>query len=119
MQLVRDRPEMFLLLIEQWFRAMREPEQRPVFNENFQRMLDATTEWVVEEAQRGGYELRVAAEHVALGALALPIGMAIEYMADPDSVPDGLLEVLGLAYFGGLRSSPARPEKAAAASDSE
>ncbi len=110
MELVRDRPEMFLLLIEQWFRAMREPEQRPVFNEHFQRMLDATTKWVVEEAQRSGYELRVPPEHVAIGALAMPLGMAIEYMADPDSVPEDLLEALGLAYFAGLRSSPADPE---------
>lgn len=103
MTLLRERPEMFLLLVEQWARAMREPEQRPAFNESFGLMLRPTTQWVVDEARRGGYELKVPAEQVARGALALTLGIAIEYMADPDSVPDGLLEILGLAFFAGLR----------------
>jgi len=103
MVLLRDRPEMFLLLIEQWARAARDPEHRAAFVEHFRLFREATARWVVAEAERGGYELPLPPDQIALGANALLFGVALEYLADPDSVPSDGLATLELALLRGLR----------------
>jgi AcrR family transcriptional regulator len=103
MALLRDRPEMFLLLVEQWSRAVRDRRHRAAFLDHFRMLREATTRWVVEEAQRGGYELSMPAEHVALGANALLFGIALEYLADPEAVPEGSLATMELALLTGIR----------------
>ena len=103
MALLRDRPEMFLLLIEQWSRAVRDPQHRATFVEHFRLFRQATTQWVVAEAERGGYELPLPPEHIALGANALLFGIALEYLSDPDAVPTDALEIMELALLTGLR----------------
>src|SRR5947209_13265538 len=82
MELLRNRPEMFLLVIEQWARAIRDPTHRDSFVEHFRLFREATTAWVIAEAERGGYELPLPAEEIALGANALLFGIALEYLAD-------------------------------------
>src|SRR5207248_6417040 len=103
MALLRDRPEMFMLLIEQWARAVRDPEHRTAFVEQFRQLREATTRWVIAEAERGGYELPLPPEQIALGANALLFGVALEYLADPGSVPSNGLETLEVALLRGLR----------------
>src|SRR5918992_2626407 len=57
MELVRERPETFLLLMEYWSYAMRHPELRRSFAERFGAFRDTTARWVEEEAERGGWDL--------------------------------------------------------------
>jgi AcrR family transcriptional regulator len=103
MTLLRDRPEMFLLLIEQWARAVRHPEHRAAFVESFRWFRETTARWVVEEAKGGGYEPAFPPEHIALAANALLFGVSLEYLADPDSVPEELVEQFEVALLTGLR----------------
>jgi AcrR family transcriptional regulator len=104
MALLRDRPEMFLLLVEQWARAIRDPSHRASFVEHFRLFREATTRWVFEEAERGGYALPIPAEQIALGANAILFGVAFEYLADRDSVPESALETLEIALLRGIMS---------------
>lgn len=103
MALLRERPEMFQLIIEQWARAMREPEHRAAFIEHFRLFREATTQWIIDQSERFGYEFRTGPDDAALGANALLWGVAIEYLADPESVPEDALETLAPALFRGLR----------------
>lgn len=107
MRLLRDRPEMFLLLIEQWSLALRDPGHRAAFLEQFRLFREATASWVREEAERGGYDPPLAPDQVALGANALIFGIALEYLADPDAVPGDALETLEVALLTGLRERAA------------
>ena len=103
MALLRERPEMFLLLIEQWVRAVHDPEHRPAFVEHLRMFREATARWVVEEAERGGYEPPMPPEHIAVGTNALLFGIALEYLADPESVPEELLGTMEVALLTGIR----------------
>ena len=112
MTLLRERPEMFLLLVEQWSRAVRDPNHRAAFVEQLRTFREATTRWVIAEAERGGYELSRPPQDIALGANALLFGIALEYLADPDAVPHDALETMELALLTGLREhARQRPNK--------
>jgi AcrR family transcriptional regulator len=103
MHFLEGRPEMFVLMIEYWGYAIRNREQRPGFAERFGAFRDATTRLVEEEAQRGGWDLPIPARDIALGLNALVYGMAIQYLADPGDMPEGVLANVTHLVFGGVR----------------
>jgi AcrR family transcriptional regulator len=103
MELLRERPEMFLLLIEYWAYAMRHPELRESFMERFGAFRDTTARWVEDEAARGGWEPPLPAEDIALGLNALMYGMAIQYLPGDDDLPQDGLEQMALAMMTGIR----------------
>lgn len=103
MELVRERPEMFLLLVEYWAYAMRHPEVRESFIERFGAFRDTTARWVEDEAARGGWELPVPARDVAVGLNALTYGMALQYLPGDGDLPDDGLAEMALAMLTGIR----------------
>jgi AcrR family transcriptional regulator len=103
MELVRERPEMFLLLLEYWAYAMRNPGVRESFLERFGAFRDTTARWLEEEAELGGWELPLPARDIAIGLNALMYGMAIQYLPGDEDLPDDGLEQMALAMMTGIR----------------
>jgi AcrR family transcriptional regulator len=103
MELVHERPEMFLLLLEYWTYAMRHPELRGSFIERFGAFRDTTARWVEDEAARGGWELPLPAADIAVGINALTFGMALQYLPGDEDLPEDVLEQMALAMLTGIR----------------
>jgi AcrR family transcriptional regulator len=103
MELVHERPEMFLLLLEYWAYSMRHPELRPAVVERFGAFRDTTARWVEVEAKRGGWDLPPPASDIAVGINALTFGMALQYLPCDDELPDDALEQMALAMLTGIR----------------
>ena len=103
MELLAERPEMFLLLVEYWSYAMRHPELRESFAERFGAFRDTTARWVEEEAERGGWDLPLPPEDIALGLNALIYGVALQYLPNPEDLPEDGLEQMARALMTGIR----------------
>jgi AcrR family transcriptional regulator len=103
MELLAERPEMFLLLVEYWSYAMRHPELRESFAERFGAFRDTTARWVEEEAERGGWDLPLPPQDIALGLNALIYGVALQYLPSPDDLPEDGLEQMARALMTGIR----------------
>jgi AcrR family transcriptional regulator len=103
MELLRERPEMFLLLVEYWSYSMRHPELRESFAERFGAFRDTTARWVEEEAVRGGWDPPVPPEDIALGLNALIYGMALQYLPAREDLPEDALEQMAVALMTGIR----------------
>jgi len=103
LELVHERPEMFLLLLEYWAYAMRHPELRKSFIERFGAFRDTTARWVEEEAARGGWDLPLPARDIAAGLNALMFGMTLQYLPGDEDLPDDALEQMALLMMTGMR----------------
>jgi AcrR family transcriptional regulator len=103
MELLRERPEMFMLLLEYWAYAMRHREVRESFLERFGALRDTTARWVEDEAARGGWDLPMPPKEIAMGLNALIYGVALQYLPDDDDHPEDGLEQMALAMMTGIR----------------
>jgi AcrR family transcriptional regulator len=103
MEFLEKRPERFMLLIEYWAYAIRNRDERLGFAERFGAFRDATTRLIEEEAERGGWELPIPAQDLAVGLNALCYGMAIQYLAAPDETRSDMLGDITHLVFGGVR----------------
>lgn len=74
-------PELFLLFVEYWAYAVRDPLRREAFAERFAAFRDTTARMLGRDA----------ADPLALAVNALVYGVAFERLADPEGVPDDLL----------------------------
>ncbi len=106
MQILRERPAYFPLLIEFWAYAVRVPRLRERLGERFAALRSATARMVLEGAGQMGLPPNAeAGELVATVINALGNGLALEKLADPDAVPDALfgdILVLILQALGAL-----------------
>jgi AcrR family transcriptional regulator len=103
MQILRERPDYFPLVIEFWAYAMREPQLRERLAERFRALRAASTSLVAQGAERRGITLSPAfAERLGLLTTALGNGLALEKLIDPDSVPDETYGDLLVLIFNGL-----------------
>jgi AcrR family transcriptional regulator len=99
-QLVRDHPQTFHLLLEYWGAAARDPRLRERYRERQRRLRD-TLAGVMRARQPPDIPFAVEPEHLATAFNALAVGLALEMLIDPDTVPEGLFgEILSLAYDG-------------------
>ncbi len=103
MQILRERPEYFPLVVEFWAYALREPGLRGRFAQRFAALRTAMARIVSEGAARQGVSLdgELAAR---LGTMiaALGNGLALEKLIDPDAVSDELFGDLLVVIFHGL-----------------
>jgi AcrR family transcriptional regulator len=87
---VKQQRRWLTLLIEFWAQAARDPKLRPKFAARHYKLRSAIAEVLVERAERLGSPLALPADQLATLLIALTNGMAVEQLADPQSVPTDL-----------------------------
>ena len=92
MAYLQEEPDSFPLLIEFWSYAVRDPKLRP----RYAARLAAFRETFAQLIEEGAADLEIElpegfAERMGTVINALGNGLALEKLADPDSVPDDLL----------------------------
>jgi AcrR family transcriptional regulator len=117
MQILRERPDYFPLLIEFWAYAIREPKLRERLAGRFAALRSASARLALEGAERQGYSPSAeAGELTGLLINALGNGLALEKLVDPEAVPDRLfgdMLVLIFTALGALaREDPKDPSMA-------
>jgi AcrR family transcriptional regulator len=122
MEILRERPNYFPLLIEFWSYAIREPQLRDRLGGRFAALRSASARVASEAAEHWGFSASAAeaGEHLGLFINALGNGLALEKLVDPDAVPDSLygefLAIIFRAFEALLRekASVAEPGLASA-----
>ena len=101
-RLLGERDQL-LVFMEFWGHAVRTPKIERRFAERMARMRGHVAGLIQARATALGADIGDdAAERLALLALALARGIALERIADPDAVPEGLLTAsLGVLLAGG------------------
>ena len=85
-----DQPDWQLLFLEFWLRAIREPAVREQFVAH-RRALRASIAEAIRQASASDQSTSTwSADEQTVIVLALSNGLAIESLADPTGVPDGL-----------------------------
>jgi AcrR family transcriptional regulator len=85
-----------LLFIECWIRAVRDPERRAQWARERRAARLVIADFFERHAAAAGEPLPAPAADLALAAMALSNGLAMEYIADPESADPGLFaRVLG------------------------
>jgi AcrR family transcriptional regulator len=111
MRELQHEPELFLLSMEFWARAVRDPELRTRYAANFAAFRQAFGRMVQEGARGFGLEVsREDAERLGSVVNALGNGIALEKVADPDAVPDDLLGTTLALLFESLLGAAQRGE---------
>lgn len=91
MEILRERPDYFPLLMEFWAYAIRTPALRERLAGRFAALRSASGRLFLEAAERHGDPPPVeAGEFVGLLINALGNGLAFEKLAAPEAVPDAL-----------------------------
>ncbi len=101
MEILRERPDYFPLLIEFWSYAIREPQLRERLATRFAALRSGSAQVASEAAERWGLSAGAteAGEHLGLFINALGNGLALEKLVDPDAVPDSIYgEFLALIF---------------------
>jgi AcrR family transcriptional regulator len=105
MEILRERPDYFPLLMEFWAYAIRESALRERLAERFAALRAASGRLFMEVAERRGEKPPVeAGEFVGLLINALANGLAFEKLADPEAVPDALFGDMLVLIFKGLEA---------------
>jgi AcrR family transcriptional regulator len=100
-ELISSQTDWHLLFIEFWARAVRDPGLRDEFARERRSARGLITRFLEELAAEAEVDLPAHAEQIALAVLALSNGIAIEYLADPDTVDPSIFGViLGLLLNG-------------------
>lgn len=79
-----------LLFIECWARAVRDPQRRAVWAGQRRAARAVIADFFERHAAAAGVPLRAPAADLALVTMALSNGLAMEYIADPESADPGL-----------------------------
>jgi AcrR family transcriptional regulator len=100
-RLVREQPELLLVLFEQWALAVRDPEFRPAYVERQALLREELTKALEARHETTGVPLTYPADLLASAILALGHGLAMSALVEPEATPDALLgDVLQLLYEG-------------------
>lgn len=95
--LISNQADWHLLFIEFWGRAVRNPSLRQEFALHRRAARAAIARSLEQQAAEAGVDLPAPAEQLAVAVLALSNGIAIEQLADPETVdPATFGVILGL-----------------------
>jgi len=101
MEILRERPDYFPLLIEFWSYAIRQPQLRERLATRFAALRLGSAQVATGAAEQWGLsaDAAEAGEHLGLFITALGNGLALQKLVDPDSVPDSTYgEFLALVF---------------------
>jgi AcrR family transcriptional regulator len=105
--MLQQEREAYLLLIDFWNQAVRDPKAAAKFAERHARLRALIGRIVEGIARDQGLELAVPREQVATALIALANGFTIERLADPDAAPDELFAHAIAAILRGFSNPPA------------
>lgn len=88
---LKDSREWRLLLLEFVVHAARAPSLGPKLQAHKRRHKMALADVLEQRLTERGVEAPIPIDELALAAMALANGLAVEELSDPDSVPDELL----------------------------
>jgi AcrR family transcriptional regulator len=93
-QLMSSQRDWHLLFIEFWARAVRHPDLHDEFARERRSVRALIAQFLEARAAEAGVDLPVSAEQLAVAVLALSNGIAIEHLADPDTVDPSIFGVV-------------------------
>ena len=111
MELLEREQEWFPLVLEFWSHAARDQRLRREFGARHERLVGAYAALIEADYARLGLPLPLAPEVLARAVVAMGNGIALERLADPDRVPDGLLPTMAIAFLRGVATGDPQPER--------
>src|SRR5215211_3433525 len=102
MALLERERDWFPLVLEFWSHAARDERLRPEFADRHERLVGAYAGLIEADYARLGLPLPLAPEVLARAVVAMGNGVALERLADPGRVPDGLLSTMALGFLRGV-----------------
>jgi AcrR family transcriptional regulator len=111
MALLEREREWFPLVLEFWAHAARDPRLRREFGARHERLVGAYAALIEADYARLGLELPLAPEVLARAVVAMGNGIALERLADPDRVPEGLLTTMAVAFLRGVAADGPEGER--------
>jgi AcrR family transcriptional regulator len=110
-ELISSQADWQLLFIEFWARAVRDPALRKEFARHRRAARELIAAFLEQQAARLGIELPAPTDQLAVAVLALSNGIAIEQLADPDTVDPSIFgTTLGLLLNGLGIPTPSRDQ---------
>jgi AcrR family transcriptional regulator len=104
--MLQQEREAYLLLVDFWNQAVREPQAATKFAERHARLRTIIGRIAEGVTHDQGLVLTIPREQVATAILALFNGFAIERLADPEAAPDELLAHALAAILRGFARQP-------------
>ena len=111
MALLEREREWFPLVLEFWSHAARDQRLRREFGARHERLVGAYAALIEADYARLGLTLPLAPEVLARAVVAMGNGIALERLADPDRVPEGLLSTMAVAFLRGAAADTPEPER--------
>ena len=99
MMQVGQEPEWRLLLMEFWTHAARDPRLRRELAARHAHQVEAAAKVLEEAAAELSETLVLPACHIARAVIAMGRGVTLEWLVDPDGVPEELLETMLVLFF--------------------
>lgn len=102
-----EEREAYLLLVDLWNQAVRDPQAAIKFVERHARLTTLIGRIVEGVTRDQGMELTLPRDQVATAVIALFNGFTIKRLADPEHTPDELLAHATAAILRGFAERPA------------
>lgn len=102
MDLLEREREWFPLVLEFWSHAARDERLQREFAGRHERLVGAYAGLIEADYARLGLPLPLAPEVLARAVVAMGNGVALERLADPGRVPEGLLSTMAVAFLRGV-----------------
>ncbi|MGO9974581.1 MAG: TetR/AcrR family transcriptional regulator [Solirubrobacteraceae bacterium] len=110
-ELIFSQTDWQLLFIEFWARAVRDESLRKEFARQRRAARELIARFIEQQAAQLGIDLPAPSDQLAVAVLALSNGIAIEHLADPDTVdPSVFGTTLGLLLNGLRLATPSGDE---------
>jgi AcrR family transcriptional regulator len=111
MALLEREREWFPLVLEFWAHAARDERLRREFSARHERLVGAYAGLIEADYARLGLPLPLASDVLARAVVAMGNGIALERLAGPDRVPDGLLSTMAVAFLRGAAADQPAAER--------
>jgi AcrR family transcriptional regulator len=111
MALLEREREWFPLVVEFWSHAARDERLRREFAARHERLVGAYAGLIEADYARLGLPLPLAPEVLARAVVAMGNGVALERLADPARVPEGLLSTMAIAFLRGAAAGDPAAER--------
>ena len=111
MALLDREREWFPLVLEFWAHAARDERLRREFSARHERLVGAYAGLIEADYARLGLPLPLASDVLARAVVAMGNGIALERLAGPDRVPDGLLSTMAVAFLRGAAADQPAAER--------